>query len=77
MGDTVLTEAYNAAVDALRCFHDAHLRIVVHYIVGPSHCGTPPCRLPRMSLITCRVVVQGVGEWQQRREVRELGIYAT
>jgi indoleamine 2,3-dioxygenase len=39
MGDAVLTEAYNAAVDALRRFRDAHLRIVALYIVGPSHRG--------------------------------------
>jgi len=29
-------EGYNAAVRALRTFRDAHLRIVVMYIVGPS-----------------------------------------
>jgi indoleamine 2,3-dioxygenase len=39
MGDAALTEAYNAAVDALRRFRDAHLRIVALYIVGPSHRG--------------------------------------
>ena len=33
MGDAALTGAYNAAVDALRRFRDAHLRIVVL----PSH----------------------------------------
>ena len=37
MGDAALTEAYNAAVDALRRFRDAHLRIVALYIIGPSH----------------------------------------
>lgn len=37
MGDAALTEAYNAALDALRRFRDAHLRIVALYIVGPSH----------------------------------------
>jgi indoleamine 2,3-dioxygenase len=37
MGDAALTEAYNAAVDALRRFRDAHLRVVALYIVGPSH----------------------------------------
>ena len=36
MGDEALTEAYNAAVDALRRFRDAHLRIVALYIIGPS-----------------------------------------
>lgn len=39
MDDAALTEAYNAAVDALRQFRDAHLRIVALYIVGPSHRG--------------------------------------
>ena len=37
--DAALTEAYNAAVDALRRFRDVHLRIVALYIVGPSHRG--------------------------------------
>jgi len=37
MRDAALTEAYNAAVDGLRRFRDAHLRIVALYIVGPSH----------------------------------------
>lgn len=41
MGDAALTEAYNAALDALRRFRDAHLRIVALYIVGPSHRGAP------------------------------------
>jgi indoleamine 2,3-dioxygenase len=41
MGDAALTEAYNAAVDGLRRFRDAHLRIVALYIVGPSHRGAP------------------------------------
>jgi len=41
MGDAALTEAYNAAVDALRRFRDAHLRIVALYIVGPSHRVAP------------------------------------
>jgi indoleamine 2,3-dioxygenase len=39
MGDAALTEAYNAALDALRRFRDAHLCIVALYIVGPSHRG--------------------------------------
>jgi indoleamine 2,3-dioxygenase len=39
IGDAALTEAYNAAVDALRRFRDAHLCIVALYIVGPSHRG--------------------------------------
>ncbi|KAF8502755.1 Indoleamine 2,3-dioxygenase [Russula emetica] len=39
MGDAALTEAYNASVDALRRFREAHLRIVALYIVGPSHRG--------------------------------------
>ena len=30
MGDTALTEVYNTAVDALHCFRDAHLHIVVY-----------------------------------------------
>jgi indoleamine 2,3-dioxygenase len=37
MNDAALTEAYNAALDALRRFRDAHLRIIALYIVGPSH----------------------------------------
>jgi indoleamine 2,3-dioxygenase len=41
MGDAALTEAYNAAVDSLRRFRDAHLRIVALYIIGPSHRGAP------------------------------------
>ena len=41
MGDAALTEAYNAAVDALRRFRDAHLCIVALYIVGPSHRSPP------------------------------------
>jgi indoleamine 2,3-dioxygenase len=41
MGDTALTEAYNAAVDALRRFRDAHLRIVALYIIGPSRRAPP------------------------------------
>ena len=40
MGDAALTEAYNAALDALRRFRDAHLSIVALYIVSPSHRGT-------------------------------------
>ena len=39
MGDAALTEAYNAALDALRRFRDAHLCIVALYIVSPSHRG--------------------------------------
>ncbi|KAI9511926.1 Indoleamine 2,3-dioxygenase [Russula earlei] len=39
MGDVALTEAYNAAVDALRRFRDVHLRIVALYIISPSHRG--------------------------------------
>jgi len=46
MGDTALTEAYNAAVDALRRFRDAHLRIVALYIVGPSHRIAPTFAAP-------------------------------
>ncbi|GJE89819.1 indoleamine 2,3-dioxygenase [Phanerochaete sordida] len=34
--DAKLTEAYNAAVGALKVFRDAHVRIVALYIVGPS-----------------------------------------
>jgi hypothetical protein len=41
MGDAALTEAYNAAVDALRRFCDAYHCIVALYIVGPSHRGAP------------------------------------
>ena len=39
IGDVALTEAYNTAVDALRRFRDAHLRIVALYIIGPSRRG--------------------------------------
>jgi indoleamine 2,3-dioxygenase len=46
MGDAALTEAYNAAVDALRRFRDAHLRIVALYIVGPSRRGPPHAHAP-------------------------------
>ncbi|KAH9957122.1 Indoleamine 2,3-dioxygenase [Russula dissimulans] len=41
MGDGALTEAYNAAVAALRRFRDVHLRIVALYIIGPSHRAHP------------------------------------
>ena len=41
MGDVALTEAYNAALAALRHFRDAHLRIVALYIIGPSHHAHP------------------------------------
>lgn len=34
--DADLTEAYNAAVSALKVFRDGHVRIVAIYIVGPS-----------------------------------------
>lgn len=47
MGDAALTEAYNAAVDSLRRFRDAHLRIVALYIINPSHRGAPTtCAAP-------------------------------
>jgi len=39
MGDTALTEAFNAAVNALHCLCDAQVCIVVQYIVGPSRRG--------------------------------------
>ena len=39
IGDRALIEAYNTAVDALRRFRDAHLRIVALYIIGPSRRG--------------------------------------
>ncbi|KAI0695396.1 Indoleamine 2,3-dioxygenase [Cytidiella melzeri] len=38
----VLTEAYNAAVTALKVFRDAHVRIVAMYIVGPSRRNQRP-----------------------------------
>jgi indoleamine 2,3-dioxygenase len=41
MGDSAFTEAYNAAVDVLRRFRDAHLRIVALCIIGPSRRGAP------------------------------------
>jgi indoleamine 2,3-dioxygenase len=46
MGDAALTEAYNAAVDALRRFRDAHLRIVALYIIGPSRRLPPHAYAP-------------------------------
>ena len=36
-----LTDAYNAALAALRGLRDAHLRIVTLYIIGPSHRAPP------------------------------------
>jgi len=43
MGDAVLSEAYNAAVDALCRFRDAHLRIVALYHRRPVvSCSGPP-----------------------------------
>jgi indoleamine 2,3-dioxygenase len=36
-GNPALTDAYNAALAALRGLRDAHLRIVTVYIIGPSH----------------------------------------
>ena len=36
-GKAPLTDAYNAALSALRGLRDAHLRIVTLYIIGPSH----------------------------------------
>jgi indoleamine 2,3-dioxygenase len=41
-GDAALVDAYNAALEALRRFRDAHLRIVALYIVGPSRHGPAP-----------------------------------
>ena len=47
MGDAALTEAYNAAVGALRRFRDAHLRMVALYIISPAHRNpTPTCAAP-------------------------------
>lgn len=40
-GNAALTDAYNAALDALRRLRDAHLRIVTLYIIGPSHRAHP------------------------------------
>jgi indoleamine 2,3-dioxygenase len=57
MDDAALTEAYNAAVDALRRFRDAHLRIVALYIVGPSRraahtSATATASTPHTQIIT-------------------------
>jgi indoleamine 2,3-dioxygenase len=52
MGDAALTEAYNAALDALRRFRDAHLRIVALYIIGPSHRGAHTSVTPRAQVTT-------------------------
>ena len=43
-GDAAFVDAYNAALEALRRFRDAHMRIVALYIIGPSHRGpaSPP-----------------------------------
>jgi indoleamine 2,3-dioxygenase len=41
MSDAALLDAYNSALDALRRFRDAHLRIVALYIIGPSRRGPP------------------------------------
>ena len=68
--DAALTEAYNAAVDALRRFRDAHLRIVALYIIGPSNRSRapPPAAPPRAEAAgTCAVQLSvaigtGVGE---------------
>jgi len=54
------TEAYNAAVDALCRFRDAHLRIVALYIVGPSCHGPPHARAP---IANCNVGPNGHGAW--------------
>jgi len=70
MKDAALTEAYNAAVDALRRFRDAHLRIVALYIIGPSHRSRapPPAALPRTEAAgTCAgqlsvAIGTGIGE---------------
>jgi indoleamine 2,3-dioxygenase len=35
--DATLHEAYYGAIDALKRFRDAHLRIVAIYIIGPAH----------------------------------------
>lgn len=48
-GDAVLTDAYNAAVAALRRLRDAHLRIVTLYIVGPSHRAPPASSAPALT----------------------------
>lgn len=40
--NTELTAAYNTAVQALKVFRDAHVRIVALYIVGPSRAGKRP-----------------------------------
>ncbi|KAI9442106.1 Indoleamine 2,3-dioxygenase [Lactarius indigo] len=49
-GGTALTDAYNAALAALRRLRDAHLRIVTLYIVGPSHRSPPASRTPALTV---------------------------
>jgi indoleamine 2,3-dioxygenase len=71
MGDAALTEAYNAAVDALRRFRDAHLSIVALYIVGPSHRGAhtsataPPPRAQATTAAADKVAAAEVRVGQQ------------
>jgi indoleamine 2,3-dioxygenase len=73
MGDAALTEAYNASVDALRRFREAHLRIVALYIVGPSHRGahtstSAPAPTPRAQVTTApanKVIATEVCEGQK------------
>jgi indoleamine 2,3-dioxygenase len=65
MGDAALTEAYNAAVDALRRFRDAHLCIVALYIVSPSHRGghtTATSPTPRAQVTTAAADKVAVSE---------------
>jgi len=49
-GNAALTDAYNAALAALRRLRDAHLRIVTLYIVGPSHRAPPGSRAPTLTM---------------------------
>jgi len=49
-GNAALTDAYNAALAALRRLRDAHLRIVTLYIVGPSHRAPPASHAPALTV---------------------------
>ncbi|KAI9463543.1 Indoleamine 2,3-dioxygenase [Lactarius psammicola] len=49
-GNAALTDAYNAALAALRRLRDAHLRIVTLYVIGPSHRAPTASRAPTLSV---------------------------
>ncbi|KAI0260420.1 tryptophan 2,3-dioxygenase [Gloeopeniophorella convolvens] len=60
MDDAALTDAYNAALDALRRFRDAHMRIVAIFIVGPSR--RPASGVPALREDDIAEAVQGTGQ---------------